>query len=140
MSDSTNLNPDPTSERLGRFTPDASALDRDAILFAAGKASVGSSRFWPCLTGLLGTSQAITLFLLFGTFATVQPVTVSSLSLPAMEEKSPVPFSPRDRDSLLLGPGIFRGDLDSFGPPEVIDLAPQSSPVIYTAHSRLVID
>jgi hypothetical protein len=49
------------TERLSRFTPDGSGLDRDALLFAAGQASVRASRRWPAVAGLLAASQVLTL-------------------------------------------------------------------------------
>jgi len=64
MSKQSNMNPDPLAERLGRFTPNAGGLDRDALLYAAGRASAHSSWVWPALAGLLGISQVATLTLL----------------------------------------------------------------------------
>jgi hypothetical protein len=55
---------EPLIERLGRFTPDSSGLDRDALLFAAGRASARPGRWWVGLAGLLAVSQALTLVLL----------------------------------------------------------------------------
>ncbi len=54
---------EPIAERLSQFTPDGSALDRDALLFAAGRASVRPPRRWQALAGLLALSQALTLLL-----------------------------------------------------------------------------
>jgi hypothetical protein len=51
---------DPMTERLSRFTPNAAGLDRDAILFAAGRQSARTKWFWPTIAGLLAVSQAIT--------------------------------------------------------------------------------
>ncbi len=56
---------DPLAERLSRFTPDAAGLDRDALLFAAGRASVRPRRAWPVLAGALALGQALTLALLW---------------------------------------------------------------------------
>jgi hypothetical protein len=54
------------AERLSRFTPDSSALDRDALLFAAGRASARrSNRFLGVLTGALAAAQLLTLVLLW---------------------------------------------------------------------------
>jgi hypothetical protein len=52
-------------ERLSRFTPDASGLDRDALLFAAGRNSVRPDRGWATLASLLAATQAISLVLLW---------------------------------------------------------------------------
>ena len=37
---------EPFLERLSRFTPDAGRLDRDALLFAAGRSSARPNRGW----------------------------------------------------------------------------------------------
>jgi hypothetical protein len=58
------LSNDPVARLLSRFTPDSSALDRDALLFAAGRASVPPGRRWMALAGALAASQAVTLGLL----------------------------------------------------------------------------
>jgi hypothetical protein len=52
-------------ERLSRFTPDAAGLDRDALLFAAGRASARPSRPWMALAGALAVSQVLTAVLLW---------------------------------------------------------------------------
>ncbi|HEY7326537.1 MAG TPA: hypothetical protein VH592_02785 [Gemmataceae bacterium] len=56
---------EPLAERLSRFTPDATGLDRDALLFAAGRASVRPSRRWKALAGALVVSQLLTLVCLW---------------------------------------------------------------------------
>ena len=53
------------AEHLSRFTPDKSGLDRDALLFAAGRASRRRHLAWPSLAALLATSQVLTLALLW---------------------------------------------------------------------------
>jgi len=52
---------EPLAERLSRFTPDAGGLDRDALLFAAGRASARPGRRWKALAGALAASQLATL-------------------------------------------------------------------------------
>jgi hypothetical protein len=52
-------------ERLSRFTPDAGRLDRDALLFAAGRGSARPNRGWKALVTLLAGSQALSLGLLW---------------------------------------------------------------------------
>jgi hypothetical protein len=49
------------TERLSRFTPDGAGLDRDALLFAAGKASARPNRRWRILCSALAASQLLTL-------------------------------------------------------------------------------
>ena len=56
---------EPLAERLSRFTPDAGKLDRDALLFAAGRASARPGRRWMALAGALAASQLLTLLFLW---------------------------------------------------------------------------
>ena len=55
---------EPILERLSRFTPDAGRLDRDALLFAAGRDSARPNRGWMTLASLLAGTQALSLALL----------------------------------------------------------------------------
>jgi len=50
-------------ERLSRFTPDGSAIDRDGLLFAAGRASARPNRRWQLCVSGLAASQVVTLLL-----------------------------------------------------------------------------
>ncbi|HVX11649.1 MAG TPA: hypothetical protein VHC22_10750 [Pirellulales bacterium] len=52
---------EPLIERLSRFTPAASGLDRDALLFAAGRGSARPNRGWMLLSGFLATTQLVAL-------------------------------------------------------------------------------
>ena len=56
---------EPFLERLSRFTPDAGRLDRDALLFAAGRNSARPNRGWMTMAGLLAGTQALSLVLLW---------------------------------------------------------------------------
>jgi hypothetical protein len=56
---------EPFLERLSRFTPDAGTLDRDAMLFATGRASARPNRGWITLAALLAGTQALSLVLLW---------------------------------------------------------------------------
>ena len=56
---------EPILERLSRFTPDAGGLDRDALLFAAGRSSARPNRGWMTLASLLAGTQALSLVLLW---------------------------------------------------------------------------
>lgn len=53
------------TERLSQFTPHPGSLDRDALLFAAGRASARPNRRWLALAGTLAVSQLVTLLLLW---------------------------------------------------------------------------
>jgi hypothetical protein len=55
------------AERLSRFTPDVSTLNRDELLFAAGRASAPPARRWQlCASGLALTQIAMLLLWLPG--------------------------------------------------------------------------
>jgi hypothetical protein len=56
---------DSFTQKLSRFTPDASGLDRAALLFAAGRASARPNRPWIALAGTLAAAQVLTLVLLW---------------------------------------------------------------------------
>jgi hypothetical protein len=52
--------PESFAERLSQFTPDGTGLDRDGLLFAAGRASVRPNRGWAALACTLAASQVLT--------------------------------------------------------------------------------
>ena len=52
-------------ERLSRFTPDAGALDRDSLLYAAGRESARPNRPWIALATALAVTQPLFLALLW---------------------------------------------------------------------------
>lgn len=82
------MNPDPVFDKLTRFTPTASDLNRDAILFAAGRASARSRR-WPVIAGVLAVTQAIMLGLLLLPASPKQPPVANAPlqdSRPAVEQ------------------------------------------------------
>jgi hypothetical protein len=56
---------EPLAERLSRFTPDGTGLDRDGLFFAAGRASARPNGVWVGLAGLLAVAQVVTLFVLW---------------------------------------------------------------------------
>ena len=52
---------DPVARALARFTPAAPGLDRDELLFRAGRASARSGRLWKGAAALLLVTNAATL-------------------------------------------------------------------------------
>jgi hypothetical protein len=56
---------EPLLETLSRFTPDAGTLDRDALIFAAARASVRPSRGLKIVACLLAGTQALSLVFLW---------------------------------------------------------------------------
>jgi hypothetical protein len=55
---------EPFLERLSRFTPDAGGLDRDELIYAAGRRSARTNRGWMTVASLLAATQALSLVLL----------------------------------------------------------------------------
>jgi hypothetical protein len=93
-------------ERLSRFTPDTGALDRDTLLFAAGRASARPNPRWVVLSSMLMVSQVLTLLLLLRP----TPVPVS----PAPEIESPRTVTPassgEERPSWLVQRQLLESD------------------------------
>lgn len=75
--------------QLSRFTPDRGALDRDALIFAAGRATANKHRGWKALAGALAASQLLTLVMLWPRAAAMAPsgrqIDVASLPGSAIE-------------------------------------------------------
>jgi hypothetical protein len=76
---------EPFLERLNRFTPDPGGLDRDALLFAAGRSSARPNRSWQAVSALLAGTQALSLTLLLARPAPPRDV----LSLPVASRPAP---------------------------------------------------
>ena len=74
-------------ERLNRFTPNAGGLDRDAILYAAGRQSARSWK-WPLLCAVLLVTQVVTLIALWPAARNTDPV------VPAPVQSAPEPELP----------------------------------------------
>jgi hypothetical protein len=62
---SESMSNDPLVAKLIQFNPAASTIDRDAMLFAAGRASAPRSQGWKALAGILACSQAAMIALWF---------------------------------------------------------------------------
>ncbi len=86
---------EPFLERLSRFTPDAGGLDRDALLFAAGRASARPNRGWVTLASLRAGTQALSLGLLWPRAAP-----------PADGRAVPVAAAPESRAALVPRPSV----------------------------------
>jgi hypothetical protein len=88
---------EPSLERLSRFTPDAGGLDRDALLYAAGRASARPNRGWITLAVALAVSQAMTLVLLWprpAPPAARPPLPAADSPLPSSFPERPTSDSP----------------------------------------------
>jgi hypothetical protein len=123
MSEQSNLKSDPLAERLGRFTPNSGGLDRDALIYAAGRASAHPSRVWPALAGLLGITQAVTLVLLVS-----RPTGTASqhLAAPATQPERDLivpaaPTSPEVPTGALMTLRLPEGGLDDLPPSRPVE-------------------
>jgi hypothetical protein len=128
----------PLSERLSQFTPDGSGLDRDALLFAAGRASARPNRGWMVVAGALAACQLLTL-------TVVWPKNPAPIDMPrslAMRHESAkgTPPSPADVSELsALSMQFFNSKDDDFPPAvPVANLIPSEPPL--TSHSVSALD
>jgi hypothetical protein len=90
------MTPDPVFDKLSRFSPSSGGLDRDAIVFAAGRASARSRRLWPAVAGLLTITQTITLVLLMMPQAPLGPPARNGNDLPPIPAVEQSPDSTSD--------------------------------------------
>ncbi len=122
---------EPLAERLSRFTPNATDLNRDALLFAAGRASMRPSRVWPALAGALAVAQLVTLFCLW---PRTSPPPPNSTPLASTERSrpdlTPVPAPEPDPSELrALQQRMTETDLDYPTPPGDQPLVPPDPPL-----------
>jgi hypothetical protein len=85
---------EPLAERLSRFTPEGSGLDRDGLLFAAGRASARPNRRWVGLAAALAASQVLTLVSLWPSAKTPAPAPPAAFALPGPSDAPPPPRDP----------------------------------------------
>jgi hypothetical protein len=85
--------PEPIIERLSKFTPDGAGLDRDALFFNAGRASVRPRRVWMVTAGALAACQVLTLALMWPRSAPRGPQELEFSSPQIVNPTSPAPDS-----------------------------------------------
>ena len=90
MSDNRVTTDDPLIASLNRFTPQASPIDRDELLFRAGRASARTPRGWKLAVAALGISQ----MLLLGWIASTAPTSVAVPVIPAPPPPTVAPVPP----------------------------------------------
>ncbi|HEV8062395.1 MAG TPA: hypothetical protein VGP68_21125 [Gemmataceae bacterium] len=122
--------PESFAERLSAFTPDGTGLDRDALLFAAGRAAAHVNRGWTTLACTLAASQLLTLVLFW-------PKSPAPMNIVSEESRVPSnltqiqPSSDREAgDFRALDSRAFAwrdGDLPPASPIE--SMAPESPPL-----------
>jgi len=121
---------EPVSERLSRFTPDASGLDRDALLFEAGRASARPGWHWKGLAAALAASQLLTLWLLWPR----TPTTGSpSPAPPALTPAAPPGSGESAEPSGLwtLNRRLRDGQTDPLPPPQSVEKLPPDPPPLH---------
>jgi hypothetical protein len=123
MHEEPELTADPLAEKLGRFTPDLTGLDRDALLFQAGRASAGRQRrLWPALAGLLALSHAATLlFLVTRTESTPTVVVIRTISGTRSAVQAGAPSSPSEPTQWSYRRAAMTGDIDDLPPMKKVD-------------------
>lgn len=127
---------------LTGFTPDGTGLDRDGLLFAAGKASVRPHRGWRAATGLLAASQLLTLCLLWPA--------PGKHDLPLAQTPPPPPLPQKTEQARATETGevwaltqqfLQSGNVDRRPSTTVDDLIPDAPPLHgFVGASRLELD
>lgn len=128
------------TDRLRRLTP-APGPDRDALLFAAGRASARPARRWQALTAVLAATQLVTLGLLLWPRPVLPtpggpPVLVDA---PFPFEPSPQPLPPTASEVphlLILRDRALATDGNLPPAAPVDSLAPPQPPLRTSAHRR----
>jgi hypothetical protein len=128
------MSDDPLIKRLSQLTPDGSGLDRDALLFAAGRASARLNRRWPALAGALAVPQMVILGVFLWPRAVMDaPVPDPIKVIPAIVAIEPTippePAEPSEAPGLwALRERIIAAD-GKLPLPTPIDLAPSEPPL-----------
>jgi hypothetical protein len=121
---------EPLEERLSKLTPAGTGLDRDALLFEAGRASARPGRRWPALASLLALSQAVTLTLLLWPRTPPPAPAPGAVPGPAVADMAPPPPAAHDpSEAGSLRARLLSGGGDLPAPVPVEDLAPDAPPL-----------
>jgi hypothetical protein len=118
------------TKRLSRFTPDGRGLDRDALLFAAGRASVRPSRRWATVAGALAACQVLSLVLLWPR-PVPPPDPLAKGPTPPAVARAASTADPAQLGALnrrLLQPGT-----DDLPPPAPVDALASADPPLHAA-------
>ena len=127
------MSDDVVAKRLSQFTPDGTGLDRDAVLFAAGRASARPNRPWIALASLLAVSQLATLAVFLWPSNTVLSLPGRPTSPDRVVEPTVPPAPPPSTPREDVGPWTLRqsnlmteGNLPA---PKPVDLGPSTAPL-----------
>jgi hypothetical protein len=118
------------AEQLSQFTPDGSGLDRDALLFAAGRASVRRNRGWATLACTLAASQLLTLVLFWPRTPAMTNIVRDAPPAPSVREDFQPASASEEMELRALSDRAFvwEGGIPPLSPP-VQSLAPESPPL-----------
>ena len=118
------------AEQLSQFTPDGSGLDRDALLFAAGRASVRPHRGWATLACTLAASQLLTLVLFWPKAPAITTIVRDAPPEPSVREEFPPSSVSEETELRALSNRAFAWE-DGIPPlaAPVQSLAPESPPL-----------
>jgi hypothetical protein len=100
-------------ERLNRFTPDAGKLNRDELLFEAGRRSTRPNRAWQTAASVLAVTQCLSLALLLPGSRPIQ--SVNSMVL------NQGPASSLPNDQTRLAPSLIDGSWSLRSGPTDVD-------------------
>jgi hypothetical protein len=133
--------PEDVITKLGQFTP-LSGLDRDELLFRAGRASAPSARVWKLATGLLATGLLATVAVWVGGPSPepiVVRVPVDAHDTPFAEPATaPSPVGqPGASSYFVMSRSVSEGMLPAPEPPGD---SPTVAPVVLTAGSHGVLE
>jgi hypothetical protein len=122
---------EPIAERLSQFTPDSRGLDRDALLFAAGRASARPNRRWMAVAAGLAACQLLTLGLLWlrpGPSPTPSAILVESGPFPTVIRPGGSSSATDDVQSWAMRWRLLAANSDDLPPPISVD-DPEPSPL-----------
>jgi hypothetical protein len=120
---------DSLEERLSRFTPDPAGLERDRLLFAAGRASVRPGRRWVAVAGALAASQLLTLVFLWPRSGPpdISHGPLAGPTVAALPTQPPAPLPPSTLGALYSQ--MLSGDSDLSPPAPSEAAAPADAPL-----------
>jgi hypothetical protein len=114
-------------ERLSRFTPDRSNLDRDALLYAAGQASVRPNLVWPSMASLLAISQFVMIGVFWQRPTPVQQVAMQR-SIPTLMDTSEPVAAPESAELWVLNRQLLESPTGDLPSPASVEISAGSEP------------
>ena len=135
---SQDMRRDHLIEKLAQFSPASGTIDRDAMLFAAGRASAPRQRGWKAAAGVLACSQAVMVTLWFSALRSPAPRPPSDSLLAANVPSRPasdVPGSQLSNDS--YGNLMHQMEAGGLNQPRPIEDPVPTQPILSAALNSL---